>query len=74
MSKSTTIEEELILALAKVSAQTAAVEAETDRLGIGPYDLRDTSGNFVMIPLISARAQILSALTSVKLNQPKYLR
>ena len=50
-----------------ISEQIDAINDEAERLDVSPLQLRDTNGNYVLTPLLAAKAQILYAL--VLLNQ-----
>ena len=54
---------ELTRTLVQVNAQIEAVRREAVTMGIEAVDMKDTHGNFVLIPLLSAKAQALHALT-----------
>lgn len=53
------LREELIKSYRELEAQIKAVEEEAAGMGINEFKLRDTSGNWVMIPLVTAKVQIL---------------
>lgn len=55
--------------LRQVDAQIKTVEATAHRHGIDPKELRDDHGNWVMVPLLVARVQVISTL--VQINQPR---
>jgi hypothetical protein len=61
------IREELMQLLTLVDASIDEVKKEARNRRILPQELRDTSGGWVMIPLLTAKAQILTCL--VELNR-----
>jgi len=54
---------ELTRTLSQVNRQIEAVQRDAVAKGIEAVDMRDTNGNFVLIPLLAAKAQALHALT-----------
>lgn len=58
---------ELGKTVAQINSQLQTVEHDAKRRGISPHDLQDSSGNWVMVPLLAAKAQALHAL--VLINQ-----
>lgn len=46
----------------QIDTQMAVVKEQAEEYGIPPEKLRDTNGNFVMIPLLVAQAQIYDSL------------
>jgi hypothetical protein len=46
----------------QIDAQIAEVQEEATRMGIPPEKLRDTNNNWVMSPLLLAKAQAYSSL------------
>jgi hypothetical protein len=52
------IRRELVEALKDVQFQIDEIKREADR----PFELRSSDGNWVMVPLLSARAQLLHAI------------
>lgn len=52
--------------LKQIEAQIYEVEEEAKRMGIPREQLRDTTGNWVMIPLLLAKAQTYSLLTQLR--------
>lgn len=53
---------ELTRTLVQVNAQIEAVRREAVSMGIEAVDMKDAHGNFVLIPLLAAKAQALHAL------------
>lgn len=51
--------------LARINSQIETVEHDAKVMGISPHDMRDATGNYVMIPLLAAKAQCLHALVLV---------
>lgn len=48
--------------LKQVDEQIGSVMLESEKMGVEARDLRDQHGVFVLIPLISAKAQLLHTL------------
>lgn len=57
---------ETIALLNQINAQIKEVEEEATRMGISPVKLRDSHGNWVMGPLLLAKAQAYSALVQLQ--------
>lgn len=56
---------ELMRTLTQVSRQIEAIEKAANKDGISQYSLRDTNGNYILTPLLAAKAQLLHALTLI---------
>lgn len=56
------LRQELMEAHADIKRQIESTRAEAAALGIEPYQLRDTQGNWAMAPLLVAQVQCLHAL------------
>lgn len=63
------LRKEMVQLLKSVDAQIKEIEQEAERFGIPPEKMRDSNGNWVMIPLLLAKVQAYSTL--VQLNAPK---
>lgn len=53
------LREELINSFRELEALIKEVEDTANGMGIAPSKLRDTTGNLIMIPLVTAKVQIL---------------
>lgn len=51
--------------LLQIDAQLDSVQAYCVGEKIRPFDLKDSTGNWVMIPLLAAKAQVLTALLNL---------
>jgi hypothetical protein len=60
---------ELVSVMQEINTQITEVKAEARRQRIPPQQLRDASGNWVWLPLLLAKANVLTALT--ELNKAK---
>lgn len=56
---------ELTRTLVQVNQQIEAIKKNGDDRGINPYEMRDPNGNFVLVPLLSAKANLLHGLAVV---------
>jgi hypothetical protein len=56
---------ELMRTLSQVGRQMESLEKEAKKRDVSPYDLRDPMGNYMLPPLLSAKAQLLHALALV---------
>jgi hypothetical protein len=56
---------ELVTALNEVNEQQEAVRKVALEVGCFSYQLRDTNGNFMMAPLLAAKAQLLHGLVLI---------
>jgi hypothetical protein len=56
---------ELFRTISQINVMIDKVKAEAASMGVESADLRDTKGNFVLVPLISAKAQCLHALAII---------
>lgn len=57
------IRAELVKVLQEIDTQIEEVEKYASELNIPVYTLRDANGSWVYIPLLTAKAQVLAALT-----------
>ena len=57
-----------IALLKQIDMQIQEIEREAKRMGIPSYKLRDTSGNWVMSPLLLAKAQAYAMLIQLQTN------
>lgn len=62
------IKQELLNLLSNIRQQELAViqNAAIHNPGVQPTDLRDMHGNYIFIPLLAAKAQVLAALANLK--------
>lgn len=51
--------------LAQVNSQIETVEHKAKELGVSAHDMQDANGNFILIPLLSAKALCLHSLVLV---------
>lgn len=58
---------EMVQLLTSIDEQIKEVQTEAEKLGIPAMRLRDDRGNWVMIPLLSAKIQAISSL--IELNK-----
>jgi hypothetical protein len=56
---------ELMRTIAQINRQIEAVEKGADALHCKVYDLRDANGNYILAPLLSAKAMSLHALAII---------
>lgn len=56
---------ELVRTLSQINNQIEEVKTQAEASEIAPYRLRDTQGNWILIPLLSAKAQCLNALAII---------
>jgi hypothetical protein len=56
---------ELVRTLSQINNQIEEVKDQAENSEIDPYRLRDTSGNWILIPLLGAKAQCLHALAII---------
>lgn len=54
--------------LASVEVQTRVIMDEAERRDTNPFLMRNPDGDFALVPLLSARAHILSAMAFLKTN------
>lgn len=52
--------------LGQVEKQIVAIRKEAEAMGISEYDLRDSSGNWVLAPLLVAKVQIMHAMALIR--------
>ncbi len=57
---------DLIAIKKDIDAQIEEVENQAEELGIPHTKLRDSRGNFIMIPLLLAKAQVYDSLTRLQ--------
>lgn len=63
------LRKQTVAILRQVDAAIESVTAEALSHGIEPTDLRDSRGDWVILPLLTAKAQCLNTL--VLLNEPR---
>lgn len=63
------LRKDTVALIKQIDAQINEVKAEAQQVGTVPEKLQDTSGNWVMIPLLLAKAQAYNTL--VLLQSPK---
>lgn len=63
------LRKDTIALMRQVDVQIEEVRKTAEELGVPPEKMRDSSGNWVMSPLLMAKAQIMNTL--VLLNQPR---
>ena len=51
--------------MAQINAQIEEIHSQAKRMGIPAVKMRDASGNYVLSPLLAAKAQTLHALVLV---------
>jgi hypothetical protein len=56
---------EISTTIIQVNKQIEAVREQAHRAGVDAIRLRDTNGNWVIIPLLAAKAQCLHALAII---------
>ena len=56
--------------LREIDKQIDAVKTEAVRMGIPPEKMRDSSGNWVMSPLLLAKTQAYSTLVTLQSSNP----
>ncbi len=61
------LRKELLSLMAQIDEQLVEVERTAETFGVKPTQVRDGTGNWVMIPLLVAKVTALSTLT--QLNQ-----
>lgn len=61
------LREELMKTYREVTRQIEEVDKAADDVGVQTHQLRDLNGNWLLVPLITARVQILHSLAM--LNQ-----
>jgi len=57
---------DLVRLLNEIELQIKAVKAKAEEMGIPPEKMRDASGNWVMTPLLLAKAQVYSTLVALQ--------
>lgn len=55
----------LAKSLAQINQQIEAISKVAEELGCTPYEVRDSTGAFMMTPMLAAKAQVLHALVLV---------
>ncbi len=60
---------ELAAVLSEINGQIDEVEDQARRMGLPGNELRDKNGNWVMVPLLSAKVQVLHALTLLQTKE-----
>lgn len=53
---------EIMRTFSQISRQIEVLEREASGQDISPYKLQDARGDFMMVPLIASKAQLLHAL------------
>lgn len=56
---------ELVKTLTQVNAQIDEIRKEAEARGIPPVKFRDSAGNYILAPLLAAKAQLLHSLVLV---------
>jgi hypothetical protein len=56
---------ELFKTIAQINEQIEVVSKSAEELNVKPYNLLDDRGNFVLSPLLAAKAQCLHALALI---------
>lgn len=69
MSIKDELKEEVTLVLAMINTQIGVIEEKTLRRRTSLYHLQDERGNFILIPLLVAKAQLLSSLITLNLEE-----
>lgn len=62
---------ELVTALNEIVEQMDATRKVAIEVGCSSYQLRDSSGGFMMAPLLAAKCQVLHALTLINDRKKK---
>lgn len=62
---------ELAKTHAMISSQINTVEHKAQEMGISAHDFRDERGNYVLAPLLVAKAQVLHGLTLLNDRQKR---
>jgi hypothetical protein len=55
--------------MAQINAQIGEVEKEAKRRGIETYQVRDVTNNWVLIPLLQAKAQAYNTLVLLQVKR-----
>jgi hypothetical protein len=63
--RGTELGRELAITLSQINGQIKEIAAEAERMEIAMTKMRDTRGNYVMAPLLAAKAQTLHAIVLV---------
>lgn len=63
--RGTDIRQELAETLARVKTQIDVINRDAGNMGISAHDMKDAQGNYVLVPLLAAKAQTLHALVLV---------
>lgn len=56
---------ELSKTLIQINMQIAEIHQEAERMEIAPVKMQDATGNYILAPLLAAKAQTLHALVLV---------
>lgn len=56
---------EIMRAFSQISRQIEVLEREASGQDVSPHKLQDMNGNFMLTPLLAAKAQLLHALVLV---------
>lgn len=65
------LRKDVVQLLQRINAQIEEVEKRARRLGIQPQEVKDDTGNWVMIPLLLAKAQVYSSLVQLQAQNKK---
>lgn len=60
---------ELMRTFTQVSRQIEKVEKEANKENVSPYCLKDKNDNYMLTPLLAAKAQLLHALTLINKDE-----
>lgn len=56
---------ELAKTLAQINSQIDVIKEEAKRMDISPYRMTNSHGDYVLVPMLAARAQLLHSLVLV---------
>lgn len=56
---------ELAKTLAQINSQIDVIKEEAKQMDISPYRLKNSNGDYMLVPMLAARAQLLHALVLV---------
>lgn len=56
---------ELAKTLAQINSQIDVIKEEAKRMDISPYRMQNSHGDYVLVPMLAARAQLLHSLVLV---------
>lgn len=63
------LNQELILALRQINSQIEEIRKEAVRTSTPPVTMLDSKGNYIWIPLVAAKAQVLHAMVLNKTTE-----